>query len=342
MAAVVFIALIILNKKIVAWWRPVLVLIVLTVVVSGITYQRWAPELFNAIKLATGGTIVQQLDSDQVSETKTVIDFFDTEGYDIHTSINGEKLTITTYPEDFSSVKILDKDGQSIPLAPTNEPTTFLLKDPRFNMCAIMPAKDEDANHYIVLTIADSSWPFMITENGVLLFNQLENLVALDIIPTFGFENNLDFGSGRGFIWSRSLPMIKDTLLIGHGADTFCIYFPHNDYASKYNWHNNINLIIDKPHNMYIGMAVGTGLLSLFALVTLWLIYIIQSMRIFWSSRFESFQEFVGAGIFLGICGFLVAGIVNDSSVSVMPLFYGLLGTGIAINQMIKKQKSAL
>jgi len=39
-----------------------------------------------------------------------------------------------------------------------------------------------------------------------------------------------------------------------------------------------------------------------------------------------------------GICGFLAAGLVNDSTVSTMPMFYGLLGTGIAINYMNKQK----
>jgi hypothetical protein len=39
-----------------------------------------------------------------------------------------------------------------------------------------------------------------------------------------------------------------------------------------------------------------------------------------------------------GISGFLVSGLVDDSTVSTMPMFYGLLGTGIAINMMLKRQ----
>ncbi len=337
MAVAVLMALLVLNRQILSWRKPVLILIVLTIIVSGVTYQRWAPELTDSISLTTGGTINQQTGTEQAEQTKPVIDYFNTEGYVIHTSINGEALSITTFPDDSASIVLLDKDQNQIKAVPANEPNTFILDDPRFNMCTVSPAKDEDNNPYVVLTIADSSWPFIITDEGVLFANQLGNLVDLDIIPSIGFKDYPDFGSGRGFIWSRSLPLIKDTMLIGHGADTFCIYFPHHDYAGKYNWHNNMNLIIDKPHNMYIGMAFGTGLLSLIALLGMWIIYIIQSIRIYWNSKFESFQEFAGAGIFLGICGFLVAGVVNDSSVSVMPMFYGLLGTGIAINQMLRK-----
>jgi O-antigen ligase len=137
--------------------------------------------------------------------------------------------------------------------------------------------------------------------------------------------------------------MIKDTILLGHGADTFCLYFPHSDYVGKYNsgsFSKNINIVVDKPHDLYFGYIIGTGLVSLIALLTLWFSYVVQSFRLYVKNDDSDFTTFAGLGIFLGICGFLVAALVNDSSVSVTPMFYGLLGTGIAINIMIKQRKS--
>lgn len=139
--------------------------------------------------------------------------------------------------------------------------------------------------------------------------------------------------------------MMKDTILLGYGADTYCIYFPHNDYAGKYT--TNVftqNTIVDKPHNMYMGAWVGTGGLSCITLLVLWGIYLVQSFRLYFRTRFEmqedSFLQFAGAGICFGITGFLVAGLVNDSSVSTMPMFYGLLATGLAINMILKRRAS--
>jgi H+/Cl- antiporter ClcA len=61
----------------------------------------------------------------------------------------------------------------------------------------------------------------------------------------------------------------------------------------------------------------------------------VQSFRIYYRAEYTDFLTYAGAGIFFGICGFLVAGLFNDSTVSVMPMFYGLLGTGIVINRML-------
>ena len=132
--------------------------------------------------------------------------------------------------------------------------------------------------------------------------------------------------------------MIVESIVLGKGADTYCIYFPHRDYVGKYNIGSNINVVIDKPHNMYIGMAINTGLLSLLALVALYGMYFVQSFKLYFRRKYTTFAEFAGAGIFFGITGFVVSGVVNDSTVSVMPMFYALLGTGIAINIMLKKR----
>jgi hypothetical protein len=87
---------------------------------------------------------------------------------------------------------------------------------------------------------------------------------------------------------------------------------------------------------MYFGAFIGTGGISVLTLLVLWGIYIVQSFIIYRKQNYTGFLSYAGAGIFLGICGFLVSGFVDDSSVSVMPMFYGLLGTGIAINIMLK------
>jgi len=136
--------------------------------------------------------------------------------------------------------------------------------------------------------------------------------------------------------------MIKDTWFIGYGADTYCIYYPQFDYAGKYNtvtFGNSISIIVDKPHNMYMGMTVGTGLISALAFIAILVLYAVQSIRLFWRKKYDSFIDYTGVGIFLGIMGFAATGMVDDSSVSVMPMFYGLLGTGVAINIMLHRRR---
>ena len=136
--------------------------------------------------------------------------------------------------------------------------------------------------------------------------------------------------------------MMMDTWLLGHGADTYAIFFPQSDVIGRHNADFPLQLVIDKPHNMYMHMAVGTGGVSMVAFLVLLALYYVQSARIYRSAVFGRFVEFVGAGIFIGTTGFAAAALVNDSSVSVMPLFYGLLGTGIAVNLMLMREKGVI
>ncbi|WP_312094869.1 O-antigen ligase family protein [Aminipila sp.] len=352
MAVVVLIAIILLNKTILKWWKPVAVLLVITVLVGSITYERWMPELSGAAHSVLG--IENKIPQDQSvtldssisslptdSSTKGYIDYIETKGNNIILSYEGNEVTFTTYPENPLAVKITDSAGNDIDITKIeNSKASFTLNDARFKAFIIGPAQDTAGINYFIVKIDDFEWDFAIIKGQDIKYrNTLGNLVSLNKVEHIGWKNNQDFGSGRGYIWSRTIPMMKETVFIGHGADTYCLYFPHNDYVGKYNagW-SSMNLIVDKPHNMYMGAWIGTGGLSVLSLLVLWFMYIFQCIKLFWKRKPDTFTEYAGLGIFLGICGFLVSGLVDDSTVSVMPMFYGLLGTGIAINIILKKQ----
>jgi len=247
-----------------------------------------------------------------------------------------------TYPDDPGSLTITDTNGKALSMTQIDpENHLFQMKDPAFSWLTVKPAKDSNGNYYIILITDKQEWPFIVTADGVKYRANTGKYLNLFKVPSVGWEDNQQFGSGRGYIWSRTIPMMKDTLVLGHGADTYCIYFPNYDFVGKYNsgtFSNNPSIIVDKPHNMYFGVIIGTGGLSLLALFALWGTYIVQSFRIYMRETYKSYLSYAGAGIFFGICGFLVSALVDDSSVSVMPMFYGLLGTGIAVNMLLKKQ----
>lgn len=350
MIVILVLGFVILNKRVIQWKKPVIILFALAILMCGVNYQQLQSE-FDAAKGFFGKNInevdpthtkIEMNNNSAQTGAKAHIDYFDTDGDDIKLSVNGNEMIITTSPDDPSSVIVKDSAGKDVPLKLISAEAGYLhaFLDERFMMCTLRPAIDDYGNNYFILFIDGSEWPFRLTKDGPKFINKFGSLVDLDPITQIGFENNPNFGSGRGFIWGTSIPMLKDTVILGHGADTYCLYYPHNNYAGKYNagW-ENLNLIVDKPHCMYLGMAINTGIVSLLALLVLWGIYIVQSIRLYFRRDFDSdFITFTGAGIFFGVCGFLAAALVNDSSVSVMPLFYGLLGTGIAINMILKQR----
>ncbi len=341
-AVAVFIALLVLNKRIIKWRKPVLILIILTVIVAGASYERWIPELTVAIRGVLG---TQEVRSD-LSANKTdnaKVDYIVTSGQSIIVSLENNEIIFETFLDDHSSLKASDSSGKALSIIPTNVSPVYRIDDDRFKVITVRSAKDGSQNDYIVIGTDGNEWPFMITREGPKYLTGLGELINLRKVDAYGWKDNQEFGSGRGYIWSRTVPMLKDTILLGHGADTYSAYFPHDDYVGKYNsgsFSSNINIVVDKPHNMYMGIMIGTGGISMISLLSIWIFYIIQSINIYRRETYESFYAFVGAGIFLGICGFLTAATVNDSSVSVTPIFYGLLGTGIAINMILKNMQN--
>ena len=157
-------------------------------------------------------------------------------------------------------------------------------------------------------------------------------------IESFGFEGLETFGSNRGYIWSRTLPLLKDTIIIGKGPDTFAINFPQYDFLHKLKYYMTGNIFVDKAHNMYLQTALQTGILSLLAMLILFGMYVVSSIRVYWKQDFKSFLPVIGAACFAAFCSYAIAGFMNDSNVSVSPVFWVIFGLGTGINLLLRRE----
>ncbi len=349
MAVVVVAAVLLLNKQILTWWKPLVILLTITILMAGATYDRWLPEISSAFKGASGSAETSVIDEGANAALEAHhLDSILTKENDIIIGVDGNEFTVKTFPDNPIAVQIVDNEGKMLDLAPTNVSPIYYINDARFDFCLIQPAQSDDGKNFIIFSMdkQEKNWVFRVTDDGVYYNTEIGTTVKLEEnVPSVGWADNQEFGSGRGYIWSRTIPMMKDTLLLGHGADTYCLYFPHHDYVGKYNsgtFSDNISIIVDKPHNMYMGMWLGTGMFSVLAFLAIMFLYILQSVKLYRNRKYFSFLEYSGIGIFLGIVGFAVTGLVNDSSVSIMPMFYGLLGTGTAINMILARNAEAL
>ena len=177
-------------------------------------------------------------------------------------------------------------------------------------------------------------------EEGIYLIDNYTNEpLTIEEAPYWGFEGKERLGSARGYIWSRSLPMLKDTWLIGNGPDTYALEFPQNDLLAKWWAYDTPNMTVDKPHNLYLQIALNEGGLALVAFLILVGAYIIDSLRLYALRSYYSSQEIMGIATTLGIVGYLGAGVFNDSVISVAPIFWILLGVGVAIKYINNKER---
>ncbi len=140
--------------------------------------------------------------------------------------------------------------------------------------------------------------------------------------------------SSRAYIWSRSIPLLKEFIIIGAGPDMYPIAFPQDDYVGKLNA-LNLRTVVDKPHNMYVQMGVNTGVISLGAMLSIFGMYVLDSFKLFINRKFDSFKDYIGVGLFASVSAYLLSGFFNDQIMSVAPIFYAMLGLGIVVNRMI-------
>lgn len=127
--------------------------------------------------------------------------------------------------------------------------------------------------------------------------------------------------TGRGYIWLNTLPALKNCFLIGTGTGEFCFHYPQNDIVGALNTHGSANLLTDKPHSMYLGLAVSCGIPAL-------LIFLALAVITLRRGAVSSVRGGVLSGVFAAVIAALVMGFANDISPVYSPLaavFAGIL-----------------
>lgn len=153
-----------------------------------------------------------------------------------------------------------------------------------------------------------------------------------------GFEGKELLGSSRGYIWSRTFPLLKDCIFTGYGPDTYAYEFPQNDYLAKYYAYNEgFYITVDKPHNLYIQIWFSNGLVALIAFLVICVFYLVDCFRLYALKKEYRIEQIYGISIMLAVVGYLGAGMFNDSVVSVAPVFWILLGVGAALNTINRR-----
>ncbi len=182
-----------------------------------------------------------------------------------------------------------------------------------------------------------TQYDFMFRQTDSGLTAVVRNGDSYDInteVKHIGFEGLEYLGSSRGYIWSRTLPLLLNvkTFLLGAGADCFVLEFPQTDLVGKCEFLGNPYTIVDKPHNMYLQIAVNTGVFSLIAFIGAMVIYFIMTVKKLINTK--GVINVIRFGLLWGILAYLATQFTTDSSVSVAPFFWILLGVGCALNKI--------
>lgn len=145
--------------------------------------------------------------------------------------------------------------------------------------------------------------------------------------------------SNRGHIWNKTIPLLGKHAFMGSGANTYMFEVSQEDYISQ-NYVYGANSYDVKAHCWYLQQWVETGLLGTLALLVFLFWYLVQSVRIYRRVDLHESISWVGFGLFAAVLVYMIAGIANDSNVCTAPVFWGMLGLGLAVNRMLVEKEN--
>ncbi len=196
---------------------------------------------------------------------------------------------------------------------------------------------------YIQFTDWHYNWRFTDVDGKMMIYNDFGRLDEMKKVNKAGFSGRYHFGSRRGYIWSRTIPLLTDHLLIGAGRDNFVYEFPNDDYVGKRCMEYDTQTVT-KPHNMYLQIWVQDGLPAMLALIFLYGLFIIRAFRMCYGKKRSTPvgkgidpQSFVIASV-VSTTGYMAVGLANDSTITSSAIFWLMLGAGYAATSLWKHE----
>lgn len=121
-----------------------------------------------------------------------------------------------------------------------------------------------------------------------------------------------NIGSGRIYVWKRSLPLFKEYGLVGAGLDNFEEAYPQVGEV-RY----------DKAHNVYLQIGITNGIPALLLYLSLCFIIFIKGFK---------YKNNLFKAIYIAFIGYSIQAFANISVIEVAPYFFIFMGL-LASNQ---------
>lgn len=248
---------------------------------------------------------------------------------------------VTQESDGSDTFTLKDSAGKEVGFQLSEDGVNYNIQDERFpfTFCSVR----DDSFQGFGITINGNPWYFsnLMKEgnSGYYCRSTAGTLMKLARITDKDRVNYLEkhykLANMRGYLWSRTIPLLKKYFFLGSGPDTFIIAFPNDDLVGLYN-SGHVNEIITKPHCMYLQVGVQTGVISLLALLIFFGWYLIDCLLIYWKNSYGNYASFLGVGIMASTIGYLILSLTNDSCVAISPIFYTLIGIGLGINHKLR------
>lgn len=331
--AIVFLVAVVLSRKLLLRYIKVTIpIIAVGIIAFAMVNIKSDISLVNRVnRLAYSEKIVYNLTEIRTNEDNVQFDY--------------KGNTLVTYldmdNEDIGEIIVVDQSGETVKthseIDEESEYSFMVVDDKRFAGITMELISFREAIGFSV-SIEGKEWVFsnQTGKTGYYYLNYMNKWDKIEKSESAIFTDYPTLASGRGYLWAKTLPVMKKNILLGSGADTFTVVFPQRDYVDNYNAGYGSN-VMTKPHNLYMQIGVQTGGISLVCFLVFCFWYIFSSFRLYDRCSYRWSLEFLGAGIMLAVIGYMVMGLSNDSTITCAPIFWTLIGIGISINKIVKE-----
>jgi len=225
-------------------------------------------------------------------------------------------------------------DGEMIQIP---QPSHYTFNVPGYRTIAFDKSPDSFTFH------AGRIVPMVLTFDNGRIYGAMPPFRLIDIIdlsvtvPAWGFEGRETWGSNRGYIWSRTFPMMPSRVIIGSGPDTFMNVFPQHEIVAKQRFFYEPYHIVTMAHNLFLQTWINTGGISAIALFALFGHYLFTTFLSLVKSKGEElFSYGLRLGLLTGISAFVMSSNATDSTIGSTGVFFVLLGVGYGMNAWAK------
>jgi|GEM_PF-3008442 len=256
--------------------------------------------------------------------------------------IGKEKIEIYEADGDYIAFEIkdkkvmaLDQDGNNLGFDNTS-PGHFQVEAEGYQDYELIVTKINGIEDQLFAHIPKFDVWVLIDEDGLAYKGRDHRAAEIESPPKMGFTGRERMFTYRGYIWSRTLPLLKDHVILGAGPDCFVFEFPQYEHITRWNIKQYTYMLYDKPHNWYLQMGVNTGVLSLLAVLAMGILLMIQSIKTF---MLEEKTGLVNATLVAMTFAYAAAGMFNDSVVQVAPIFWIIFGLSVGALNRLKQPK---
>jgi hypothetical protein len=256
--------------------------------------------------------------------------------------ITADQIRITEADGDFIAFEIKDNKVKAIDAEGNNlgfnqaEAGHYQVVAEGYQDYELVLTKINGVEDKIFATVPKFDIWVIVDQMGLTYKGRNHEPVKIDSPARFGFQGNESLFTYRGYIWSRTIPLLKDHVLLGAGPDSFVFEFPQYEHVTKWNIGQPTYLLYDKPHDWYLQMGVNTGVLSLLAVLAMGLLLLIQSIKKF---MLDGKEDIAAITLVAMVYAYATAGIFNDSVITVAPIFWMVFGLAIGTVKGLKQAK---